>query len=147
MKVTISKTYKFEYAHRIYNQKQTKDNPETRCRNIHGHSGVVKVFISSEKLDDCGMIIDFTNLKPIKNYIDSFDHSLIISSDDKEMMKVPSVMSTCKFSVLPGNVTSETIALHMFGQILYILQSINNELILERLEFSETNDNVVIIER
>jgi len=148
MKITICKSYKFEYSHHIYNQKKTESNPDTKCRNLHGHSGVVKIYITKDKLDECGMIVDFTNLKPIKDYINNlFDHVLIVGSDDEDLMKAIQGMGFCRWLRIEGNASSENIASYMFTDIEDILKTIDTELVLTRLEFSETDNNVVIIER
>ena len=148
MKITIAKTYKFEYAHRIFNQKKTVSNPETKCRNLHGHSGVVKIYITKDVLDECGMIVDFTNLKPIKKYIaDLYDHAIIVSCEDKELIDSLHKLSTCNVLQIGGMASSEQIALFMFNDIGLILASIDSGLKLTRLEFSETDNNMVIVER
>jgi 6-pyruvoyl-tetrahydropterin synthase len=175
MKFTICKSYKIEYAHRIYNQKKTKSNPDTLCRHLHGHSGVVKIYITKHKrfvtdedcLDDTGMVVDFTNLKPIKDFISMFDHSTIVSIKDEEM--ITQIKSTREFFpdmkewagvhsslifydriafINSESCSSEIIAKVMFEEIQRILEEqVDKELVLERLDFSETDNNVVIVER
>ena len=50
----IRKQFKFEGAHIVRNCSSQ------RCReNIHGHSYIVEVFITSDKLDDGYMVMDF----------------------------------------------------------------------------------------
>ncbi|MFR6543952.1 MAG: 6-pyruvoyl trahydropterin synthase family protein, partial [Butyricimonas virosa] len=50
----IRKLFKFEGAHIVRNCSSH------RCReNIHGHSYIVEVFITSDKLDRGYMVIDF----------------------------------------------------------------------------------------
>ena len=41
----------------------------------HGHSYIVEVFITSDKLDRGCMVMDFGLLHQVKMFIDSFDHS------------------------------------------------------------------------
>lgn len=36
---------------------------ESKCSNIHGHNWIVTVYVQAEKLDQNGMVIDFTHLK------------------------------------------------------------------------------------
>lgn len=79
----IRKLFKFEGAHIVRNC------TSVRCReNIHGHSYIVEVFITSNKLDDGYMITDFARLDKIKEVIDSFDHSYILwDKEDNEFKK------------------------------------------------------------
>ena len=66
----IRKQFKFEGAHIVRNCSSQ------RCReNIHGHSYIVEVFITSDKLDDGYMVMDFCRLDKVKEFIESFDHS------------------------------------------------------------------------
>jgi len=46
-----------------------------KCENLHGHNWKVEVIVSSVKLNSCGMVMDFNELK--KNtgaVLDDFDH-------------------------------------------------------------------------
>ena len=50
---------------------------------LHGHEGMVQVFLEGEKLNDQSMVFDFVNLGFIKNFLDDvLDHRFIISKDD-----------------------------------------------------------------
>ncbi len=49
-----------------------------KCEGLHGHNWRVQVTVSSERLDDIGMVIDFHELKKITNeVISSLDHSFL----------------------------------------------------------------------
>ena len=49
-----------------------------KCENMHGHNWRVQVSISSEKLNDIGIVMDFHDLKKITNEaIASLDHSYL----------------------------------------------------------------------
>jgi 6-pyruvoyltetrahydropterin/6-carboxytetrahydropterin synthase len=46
-----------------------------RCENLHGHNWKIEVTVSSEKLDEAGMALDFTILKQkTKNILQQLDH-------------------------------------------------------------------------
>lgn len=77
----IRKQFKFEGAHIVRNCSSQ------RCReNIHGHSYIVEVFISSDKLDKGYMVMDFVLLEQVKELIDSFDHTYSLwDGEDKEL--------------------------------------------------------------
>lgn len=36
---------------------------ESKCRNLHGHNWVVTVFCCADRLNDNGMVCDFTHIK------------------------------------------------------------------------------------
>jgi 6-pyruvoyltetrahydropterin/6-carboxytetrahydropterin synthase len=49
-----------------------------KCEALHGHNWRVQVTVSSEKLDDTGMVIDFHDLKKMAaEIISSLDHSFL----------------------------------------------------------------------
>jgi 6-pyruvoyltetrahydropterin/6-carboxytetrahydropterin synthase len=49
-----------------------------KCEALHGHNWRVQVTVSSEKLDDLGMVLDFHELKGITNEVlASLDHSFL----------------------------------------------------------------------
>ncbi len=49
-----------------------------KCEALHGHNWRVQVTVSSEKLDDLGMVLDFHELKAITNEVlASLDHSFL----------------------------------------------------------------------
>lgn len=45
---------------------------ESKCKNIHGHNWTITIFCKSEKLNDNGMIVDFSEIKKI--ITDKLDH-------------------------------------------------------------------------
>lgn len=47
---------------------------EGKCNNIHGHNWKVKIYCKSERLNECGMVVDF---KEIKEIIKLLDHRLL----------------------------------------------------------------------
>lgn len=61
----------FAAAHRLVNY-------EGDCSRIHGHTWTVEVTVSGEKLDQCGMLIDFKILKgTLEKVIKELDHSFL----------------------------------------------------------------------
>ena len=47
-------------------------NYESPCKNLHGHNYYVTVYIQAEKLNESGMVIDFTTIKKLVH--DKMDH-------------------------------------------------------------------------
>lgn len=74
---TLSTEITFDAAHRLWGYKG-------KCFFVHGHTYRLKVFVSSDVLDDQGFVIDFGDLKKIvKTYIDDkWDHTLILNMID-----------------------------------------------------------------
>lgn len=68
----IIKTFKTETAHIV------REAISEKCKyNIHGHSYVWELCIEGE-LDFAGMVVDFGALTPIKQFINIFDHSMVL---------------------------------------------------------------------
>ena len=63
----IKKELTFDAAHFL-------PDHEGHCKNLHGHSYKVEVWIKGYTLNDMGMLIDFGELKSI---IDLYDHSCL----------------------------------------------------------------------
>ena len=45
---------------------------ESKCQNLHGHNWIIYVYCKSEKLNQDGMVLDFTHIK--KNIHEKLDH-------------------------------------------------------------------------
>lgn len=53
-------------------------NYNGKCEFLHGHNWKIEVFIKGEKLDDCGMLVDFKILKDHTNeIIERLDHKFL----------------------------------------------------------------------
>ena len=80
-KVRVTKIFRFEMAHALWGY-------DGLCKNIHGHSYVLKVTVIGIPIEDqsdkkLGMVIDFGDLKRVvnKNIVDVFDHSVILNKN------------------------------------------------------------------
>ena len=68
-----------------------------KCENLHGHNWTVDATLQGDKLDDTGMLYDFTLLKSNLNEIlDELDHSLL-NNHPQFKEKNPSAESIAKF--------------------------------------------------
>ncbi len=48
------------------------------CENLHGHNWKIEVFVCSEVLDACGVVIDFRTLKKhLKVVMETLDHKFL----------------------------------------------------------------------
>jgi len=77
--VRVTKIFRFEMAHALWGY-------DGLCKNIHGHSYILKVTVSGEPISNPndikdGMVIDFGDLKRIAktNIVDIFDHCLVLN--------------------------------------------------------------------
>lgn len=83
----------FDAAHKL-------DGYKGKCARLHGHTWKVEVFVTGEKLDEVGMLVDFEILKDrLKEISEKLDHSFL--NDFKEI----------------GNPTSENIAGHIYRNL------------------------------
>lgn len=48
---------------------------ESKCENLHGHNWIIVVYCKDEKLNQDGMVTDFTHIKRVVK--DTFDHKYI----------------------------------------------------------------------
>lgn len=67
---TIKKQFHFSASHVL--EGLPHDHP---CARLHGHNYIVEIELQSETLNDVGFVVDYNDLKPLKDYIDQcFDH-------------------------------------------------------------------------
>jgi len=67
---TISKTFAFCASHRLEGLP-----PGHPCARMHGHNYVVEVAVSANALNTVGFVIDYRDLAPCRDFIDSkLDH-------------------------------------------------------------------------
>lgn len=82
----IDKTLEFCYGHRVWTQTlngEYASDLKCACRHLHGHEGKVRVFLTSDILDQTGMVTDFRHLEWLKKWINEFvDHQFIIDRND-----------------------------------------------------------------
>lgn len=82
-KVRVTKEFKFEMGHALWNY-------EGACRNLHGHSYRLFVTVIGDVKKETnhpedGMVIDFTHLSAIvdKEVVDKYDHALLLNKEGK----------------------------------------------------------------
>jgi 6-pyruvoyltetrahydropterin/6-carboxytetrahydropterin synthase len=97
MKYIIDKSFSYCYGHRVHNQRLDTNFTENgdaclACRHLHGHEGLVKVFLEEDynpdadeisNVEQTGMVTDFKHLGWFKNFIDDvLDHKFIMDIQD-----------------------------------------------------------------
>jgi len=56
------------------------------CSYIHGYSRTYSFVFGAKQRDKCGFVVDFGNLKWLKEHLDyMYDHTLLVNSDDPEL--------------------------------------------------------------
>ena len=103
----------FDAAHRLVGYKG-------KCSRVHGHRWKVEVFVSGDKLDNMGILVDFEVLKQrLEKMVEKLDHSFL--NDSKEI----------------GNPTSENISRYIFKS----LKGLPNSVKLEKVRVWESPDS------
>lgn len=65
----ISKRIEVSFAHKL-------NLPyESKCRQLHGHNGIVTIYCCAEELDENGMVVDFTHVKRL--VAEKMDHQFL----------------------------------------------------------------------
>jgi len=115
--MTCSKTYPdVPFAHRQHRH-------SGHCSLIHGHNWTLKLAFACERLDKNGFVVDFGNLKYIKQWIaDHIDHACMLAADDplKDRI-VKAVPEVYRLYEVP-NASCEGISTHLwevFSELLY----------------------------
>ncbi len=110
MAFAVSREIEFCYGHRLLNY-------NGKCKHLHGHNGIAIIKILANKLDDLGMVVDFSLIKEkIANWINqTLDHKLILCKDDP---LVPVLQANNELIyIMDVNPTAENIAKHIFDYI------------------------------
>lgn len=137
----------FEAAHRLHDDGVYSKKCQT-C--LHGHSYGVTVYLSSPRLLDCGMVIDFTQLKEILRsvIVEPFDHSCILKKTDPLCMPVS--MYCENVHIVDENPTAEWMAhefyLRVQSAIASKLADTHPQVKVTRVEVQETANNIAIFE-
>jgi len=136
---TIRKKFRVEYAHQLH-------DAFTKCcyETIHGHSGIVEIFFSSDELDHNDMVVDFGEVSSmIKQYlIDSLDHAIILPKTlDPEYIDCMKKFNK-KCVIVDDNPTAEYYAESIYWDVCKIIQPIidknDRKFVLSKVRFHET---------
>ena len=112
---------------------------EGKCNNPHGEGYTAICIFEKEKLDKCGMIMDFGVAKKyIKEWLDKYwDHAFICHEDD-EMKQVLQDRGH-KIYVMCVNPTAENMVSDIWARLEHSLYSVN--VFLVSLELYETESS------
>ncbi len=73
----VTREIRFCYGHRLLNY-------AGKCRHLHGHNGRAVITLESDRVDELGMVVDFTRIKEVvSTWIDeTLDHKMLLHRDD-----------------------------------------------------------------
>lgn len=110
---TCKKTYAdIPSAHRQHRH-------DGHCSQIHGHNWSFTFTFGCNELDECGFVVDFGKLKPIKNWIDeNLDHACVFNHDDPLLEEILAINEKSGMKVYQPYIvdlcSSEGLAKHLF---------------------------------
>jgi 6-pyruvoyltetrahydropterin/6-carboxytetrahydropterin synthase len=133
----IQKKFTSETAHIVRNA-VTK-----RCsENIHGHTFVWSVVIGGEINEETGMILDFKSLQPVKDFIDTFDHSTVFWNKEDTIIIEFFKANFKRVVITKKNPTAENMARLLLCFIDKWINSLNlkNSVYVDSVEIWETQN-------
>lgn len=110
---TCQKTYAdIPFAHRQHRH-------DGHCAQIHGHNWSFTFTFGCRSLDECGFVVDFGKLKPVKNWIEeNLDHACVFNHDDPLLQDILAIneRSGCQVyqAYIVDQCSSEGLAKHLF---------------------------------
>ena len=113
---TCQKTYSdIPFAHRQHRH-------DGHCAQIHGHNWSFTFTFGCEALDECGFVVDFGKLKPLRDWIeDKLDHACVFNRDDPLLEEILRINETsgCRIykEYIVDQCSSEGLAKHLFNVV------------------------------
>ena len=103
----VTKQIHFCYGHRLLNY-------QGKCRHLHGHNGRVEIELTSETLDNRGMVVDFEDIKrAVQTWMDAtLDHTMLLNEKDPFLPALKAAGE--RYMTMPTNPTAEAIAKLIF---------------------------------
>lgn len=116
----ISKEFKLPIGHRL------SCHPGL-CANFHGHNIRIIVGLKSKKLNENGMIMDFSTLKKkVSPILDELDHALILNKNDVKLFNTIEGENyfnrNFKTISLPFEPTAENLSRYLYFKIYFLLE-------------------------
>lgn len=112
MSFTIAKRFSFSASHAL-----TAVPEDHKCRRTHGHNYEVEVVCAADELDDRGMVLDYFDLDPVRQFIDeTVDHrhlNDVIPGEPTAEQLAWWLFESLK-SALPAEVASQIVAIRVY---------------------------------
>ena len=107
------------------------------CKNLHGHNYNFRIVVTSFRLDELGMVMDFSSLKKyVKNYLDeNFDHKTIIYEKDERAEALRNLGAR----IVSYNPTAENMAEKIWEDLNSLFR--DEEYFVELVSVEETTNN------
>ncbi len=104
---SVTQELPFCYGHRLLQY-------PGKCGRLHGHNGIARITLRSERLDAQGMVADFDAIeKSMRRFLDeSIDHRLLLHRDDPACAALRNAGE--EFVTVDFNPTAENIARMIF---------------------------------
>ena len=112
MTLTIMRRIKFCAGHRLYRH-------GGKCEHFHGHNYVADFYVTADKTDAVGRLVDFAELKRLfQGWIDEhWDHGFVLSQEDENGIAAAKMAEPSRYYVMPNNPTAENMASYLLEQI------------------------------
>jgi 6-pyruvoyltetrahydropterin/6-carboxytetrahydropterin synthase len=139
---TIRKIFYSETAHIV-----RQAFSQSCAQNVHGHSYKWEVEIEGP-LNKAGMVLDFGELKPIKQFINLFDHAMILWEKDSESFKQFFLDNCERVVIMKENTTAENMAklVYKFVHDWLRIKKIPFSVVVKRVSVYETSTGCGIAE-
>ncbi|MDQ8202048.1 6-carboxytetrahydropterin synthase [Pelagicoccus sp. SDUM812003] len=121
---TCQKTYPdIPFAHRQHLH-------DGHCAQIHGHNWTFTFTFGCEKLDECGFVVDFGKLKPVRNWIEeNLDHACVFNRDDPLLEDILAINQRSGVQVYQAYIvdqcSSEGMARHLYEKVDPIVRELS----------------------
>ena len=121
---TCKKTYSdIPFAHRQHRH-------DGHCAQIHGHNWSFTFTFGCDQLDECGFVVDFGKLKPIKRWIDeNLDHACLFNRDDPHLQEILEINEKTGCQIyqpyIVDQCSSEGLAKHLFAVVDPIVRELS----------------------
>ncbi len=104
----VTKVIDFCYGHRLLNY-------QGDCSRLHGHNGVLEIDVASGKLNELGMVVDFSLIsEQVKSWVvENLDHKMILNVADPVVDLLRQANEP--FFMVQNNPTAENIAHLVYG--------------------------------
>ena len=112
MQLTIMRRVKFCAGHRLFGH-------GGKCEHFHGHNYTADFFVTGDKVDAVGRVLDFADLKArVKGWLDEhWDHSFLIFDQDHNARAALEMVQPKRMFLLPYNPTAENMARYLLEEM------------------------------
>ncbi len=123
MKLEVYREVQFSSAHRLRNY-------HGKCENLHGHNWRVRLFVTRERLDETGFVMDFKVLDAVlKDIMELLDHKDLNSLKEFETV----------------NPTAENIAILVFRLAEEKISALDKEVKVSKVCVWESDKSCAIV--